>query len=90
MHEKGAHGKIQKKEESLQKGEKDLATWEEYRNVVRACREAMRKVHLELILMREIKDNRKSFFKYISSKRKTVENVGPLLNEFGALVMEDT
>ncbi|GAB0208601.1 hypothetical protein GRJ2_003325800 [Grus japonensis] len=38
----------------------------------------------------EVKDNKKGFFKYISSKRKTRENVGPLLNEVGALVMEDT
>ncbi|GAB0209860.1 hypothetical protein GRJ2_003451700 [Grus japonensis] len=38
----------------------------------------------------EVKDNKKGFFKYISSKRKARENVGPLLNEVGALVMEDT
>ena len=40
-----------------------LATWEEYRNVVRACRGAMRKakVHLELNLAREVKDNKKNF-----------------------------
>ncbi|GAB0199208.1 mitochondrial enolase superfamily member 1 [Grus japonensis] len=38
----------------------------------------------------DVKDNKKGFFKYISSKRKTRENVGPLLNEVGALVMEDT
>ena len=46
------------------------ATWEEYRNVVRACRDATRKakVHLELNLKREVKDNKKGFFKYISSK----------------------
>jgi len=68
------------------------ATWEEYRNVVRACREAMRKakVHLELNLARDVKDNKKGFFKYINSKRKTKENVGPLLNEVGALVTENT
>ena len=48
-------------------------TWEEHRNVVRACREAMRKAkaHLELNLARDVKDNKKGFFKYISSKRKT-------------------
>jgi len=64
------------------------ATWEEYRNIVRACREAMRKakVHLELNMVRDGKDNKKGFFKYISSKRKTMENVGLLLNEVGALV----
>jgi len=40
------------------------ATWEEYRNVVRACRDAMRKAkaHLELNLARDVKDNKKSFF----------------------------
>ncbi|GAB0180142.1 mitochondrial enolase superfamily member 1 [Grus japonensis] len=37
-----------------------------------------------------VKDNKKGFFKYISNKQKTRENVGPLLNEVGALVMEDT
>jgi len=29
-------------------------------------------------------------FKYVNSKRKTRENVGPLLNEVGALVTGDT
>jgi len=66
-------------------------TWEEYRNVVKACRVATRKAkaHLELNLVRDVKDNKKSFFRYISSKWKTRDNVGPLLNEVGALVMED-
>ncbi|GAB0208892.1 hypothetical protein GRJ2_003354900 [Grus japonensis] len=69
-----------------------LATWEEYKNVVRECRDATRKAkaHLALNLARDVKDNKKGFFKYISSKRKTRENVGLLLNEVGALVMEDT
>jgi len=62
------------------------ATWEEYRNVVKACRDATRKakVHLELNLARDFKDNKKSFFKHLSSKRKARDNVGPLLNEVGA------
>ena len=66
------------------------ATWEEYRKVVKACRDAMRKakVHLELNLARDVKDNNKGFFKYISSKQKTRDNVGPLLNEMSILVME--
>ncbi|PKU36582.1 rna-directed dna polymerase from mobile element jockey-like [Limosa lapponica baueri] len=60
-----------------------LDTWKEYRNIVRTCRDATRKVrsHLELNLARDAKDNKKGFFKYISSKRKTRENVSPLLNE---------
>jgi len=44
---------------------------------------------LELKLARNVKDNKKGFFNYISSKRETRENVGPLLNEAGVLVMED-
>jgi len=64
------------------------ATWEEYRNAIRACRHATRKVkaHLELKLARDVKDNKKGFFNYISSKRKARDNVGPLLNEAGVLV----
>jgi len=67
-------------------------TCEEYRNVVSVHRDATRKakVHLELNLERDVKDNKKGFFKYIRSKQKTRENVGPLLNEVRALVMEDT
>ena len=66
------------------------ATWEEYRNVVRACRDATRKAkaHLELKLARDVR-NQKAFFNYISSKRKARGNVGPLLNEEGVLVTED-
>jgi len=47
------------------------------------------KAHLKLNLARDVKDNKKGFFNYISSKQKTRENVGPLLNEVGVLVMED-
>jgi len=49
-----------------------VATWEEYRNVVRAYRDATRKAkgHLELKLARDVKNNKKGFFKYISSKMK--------------------
>ncbi|PKU36399.1 rna-directed dna polymerase from mobile element jockey-like [Limosa lapponica baueri] len=47
------------------------------------------KASLELNLARDVKVNRKGFFKYIGGKRKTRENVGPLLNETGAMVTED-
>jgi len=68
------------------------ATREDNRNIVRACRDATRKakVHLELNLAKDVKDNEKGFFKYNSSKRKTRENVRLLLNGVSALVMEDT
>jgi len=50
----------------------------------------MAKSHLELNLARDVKDENKGFFKYISSNKYTRENVGPLLNEVGALVREGT
>ncbi|GAB0208273.1 mitochondrial enolase superfamily member 1 [Grus japonensis] len=53
-------------------------------------KKSTRKVFKFLNLAKDVKDNKKGFFKYISSKRKTRENVGPLLNEVGALVTEDT
>jgi len=58
--------------------------------VVRACRDATRKAkaHLELKLARDVK-KKKGFFNYISSKRKSRDNVGLLLNELGVLVTED-
>jgi len=71
---------------------KGQATWEEFRNAVRAFKDAMRKAkaHLELKLASDVKDNKKGFFKYITSKWKTRDNVGLLLNEVGDLVTEDT
>jgi len=47
------------------------------------------KAHLELKLTKKVKDNKKGIFKYVNSKRKTRDNVGPLLNEGGVLVMGD-
>ena len=38
----------------------------------------------------DVKANKKSFFNHISSIKKTGENVGLLLNEVDALLMEDT
>lgn len=46
-------------------------------------------VHLELSLVRDIK-NKKGFSKCISSKRKSRENVGLLLNPVSVLGMEDS
>jgi len=48
------------------------------------------KAHLELNLAGDVRDSKKGVFKYISSKQRTRENVGLLLNEVSALVIEDT
>ncbi|CAM5152153.1 unnamed protein product [Natator depressus] len=66
-------------------------TREEYKNIARACRNEIgrAKSHLELQLARDVKSNKKGFFRYVGNKKKAKESVGPLLNEGGNLVTED-
>ncbi|CAM5113746.1 unnamed protein product, partial [Eretmochelys imbricata] len=66
-------------------------TREEYKNIAWACRSEIRKAksHLEVQLARDVKSNKKGFFRYVSNKKKVKESVGPLLNEGGNLVTED-
>ncbi|KGL98476.1 hypothetical protein N301_04641, partial [Charadrius vociferus] len=65
--------------------------WEEYRGIVGAARDRVRqaKPQIELNLSRDIRTNKKPFFKYVSEKRKTRENVGPLWKETQELVTRD-
>jgi len=69
--------KLEQKKKVYEVRKKGLATLEEYKNIVRACRDAVRKVkaHLELNLAQEVKD-KKSGFKCVSSKRKTRDGLG--------------
>lgn len=48
---------------------------EECRNIVRVCRDVTRKVrvHLELNLPSNVKENKEGFFEYVSDKKKTRE-----------------
>ncbi|KAK4810624.1 hypothetical protein QYF61_007361 [Mycteria americana] len=57
--------------------QKGQATQEDYKGVARLCREKIRraKAKLELSLATAVKDNKKYFFKYISSKRRAKENL---------------
>ncbi|CAM4585984.1 unnamed protein product [Lepidochelys kempii] len=66
-------------------------TRDEYINIARACKNEIRKAksHLELQLARDVKSNKKGFFRYVGNKKKAKESVGPLLNEGGNLVTED-
>ena len=72
----------QEKKESLRPSEEGQATQEDYKDVVRLCREKIRraKAQLELNLATAIKDNKKCFYKYISNKRRAKENLHPLLD----------
>ncbi|KFV15589.1 hypothetical protein N340_14112, partial [Tauraco erythrolophus] len=65
--------------------------WEEYREAVRVTRDQVRKAKAlkELNLARDIKSNKKCFYRYVGDKRKFKENVGTLRKDTGALVTWD-
>jgi len=64
---------------------------EEYRDTVQACRNTVRKAkaHLELVLVRNMKDNKKTFYRNISSKSKAKESMD-LLQNVGLLLPAGT
>lgn len=41
------------------------------------------KASLEFNLVRDVKDNKKGFYRCVSNERKTRENTGPLMDETG-------
>ncbi|GAB0179271.1 UDP-glucose:glycoprotein glucosyltransferase 2 [Grus japonensis] len=84
-------GKVKQKKEAYREWKQGQVAWEEYRETVRAARDQVRKAKalIELNLARDVKDNKKSFYRYVSEKRRTRENVGPLRNETGDLVTQD-
>lgn len=79
------------KQEIHRRWKQGQATWNKYREVVREGRNETRKskAHLELKLAKDVKDNKKGFFKYLKNKRKTRDRVGPLLDGAGARVTEN-
>ncbi|GAB0203188.1 hypothetical protein GRJ2_002784400 [Grus japonensis] len=74
--EKVKHGKMQPVKKTTEKLSKQLG-----------IRKA--KALIELNLARDIKDNKKSFYRYVSDKRKMRENVAPLRIQKGDLVTQD-
>ncbi|GAB0176409.1 mitochondrial enolase superfamily member 1 [Grus japonensis] len=84
-------GKVKQKKEAYRRWKQGQVAWEEYRETVRAARDQVRKAKalIEISLARDVKDNKKSFYRYVSDKRRTRENVGPCRNETGDLVTQD-
>lgn len=58
------------------------------KNLARACKDAVRKskAELELKMARKVQNNKKQFFRHMSSKQKHRENIGCLLNSTWKLV----
>ncbi|GAB0177815.1 mitochondrial enolase superfamily member 1 [Grus japonensis] len=84
-------GKVKQKKEACRGWKQGQVAWEEYRETVQAARDQVRKAKalIEISLARDVRDNKKSFYRYVSDKRRTRENVGPLRNEMGELVTQD-
>ena len=63
----------------------------DYKEVAKVCREEVRKAkaQLELRLATAVKENKKSFYKYISGKRRTKDNFYPLTDAAGNVTTED-
>ena len=70
---------------------KGQATWGEYKEVARICREKIRKAKAQhkLNLVTVVKDNKIGFYKCINSKRRAKENLHPLLDAGGNMTTED-
>ncbi|KAK4816305.1 hypothetical protein QYF61_014603 [Mycteria americana] len=82
---------LRKKRRVYELWKKGQASQEDYKGVVRLCREKIRRAEAELglHLATAIKDNKKYFFKYISSKRRAEENLQPLVDGGGNTVTKD-
>ncbi|GAB0208941.1 hypothetical protein GRJ2_003359800 [Grus japonensis] len=82
---------LKHKKEAYRGWKQGQVAWEEHREIVQAARDQVRKAKAprELNLARDIEGNKKSFYRYVSDKRKTRENVGPLWNEKRDLVTQD-
>ncbi|KAK4810884.1 hypothetical protein QYF61_013292 [Mycteria americana] len=82
---------LRKKRRVYDLWKKGQATQEDYKGVARLCREKIRraKAELELSLAAAVKDNKKHFFKYISSNRRAKENLQALVDGGGNTVTKD-
>ena len=83
--------KLQHKKETYRGWKQGQVAWEEHREIVRAARDQVRKAKalIGLNLAMDVKGSKKSFYRYVSDKRNTRENVGPLWKETGDLLTCD-
>jgi len=82
---------LRKKRRVYHLWKKGQVTPEEYRGLIRSCREEMRKAkaQLELRLATVVRDNKKCFYKYINNKKRAKENLHPLLDVRGNIINKD-
>jgi len=68
--------KLRHKKETYREWKQGQLAWEEYREIVCVARDQVRKAKAltELNVARDIKGNKKTFYRYVSDKRKAMEN----------------
>jgi len=73
------------------KWKQGCVAWEEYGAVVHVCRERIRntKAKMELNLARDVKDNKKRFYRYVGRRRQAKGSVPPLIKGNGELASSD-
>ncbi|GAB0176697.1 mitochondrial enolase superfamily member 1 [Grus japonensis] len=83
--------KLKHKKEAYRGWKQGQVAWEEYRETVRAARDQVRKAKalIELNLARDVKGNKKSFYRYVRDNRKTRENIDPLWKKKRDVVTQD-
>ncbi|KFQ50610.1 hypothetical protein N334_03009, partial [Pelecanus crispus] len=83
--------KLKSKRELHRQWKQGQVSWEEYREAAWWCREGVRKAkaQLELNLARDVKNNKKGFYRYVNQKRKVKESVPSLMNKNADLVPTD-
>ncbi|NWI48887.1 ITA8 protein, partial [Calyptomena viridis] len=83
----GHYMKIRQKRKAYAQWKKGLGTWKEYRDAAYLCREkiCVTKAQLRLKLARNVEENNKSFFKYITGKRQCRNNITLLQDGDGHL-----
>jgi len=84
--------KVKQKREAYRGWKQGQTAWKECREIVQAARDQVRKdkALIQLNLARHVKGNKKSFYRYISDKRKAREKVCPLGKEVGDMDTQDT
>ncbi|KFQ99157.1 hypothetical protein Y956_03676, partial [Nipponia nippon] len=80
--------KLKAKKTLHRQWKKGLVSWEEYRDAAWLCKDGIRKAKalLEQNLVRDAKNNKKGFYRYINQKRKVKESVPPLMRSSGELI----
>ena len=77
--------RLRKKKRVYVLWKKRQATRGDYKEVAKVCREEFwnAKAQLQLRLATAVKENKKSFYKYINGKRRTKDNFYPLIDAAG-------